>query len=417
MTATPSDTAQNRGRRTSHFKLDVWIPYIATALCIWLSWQCIQLLLAARSPPAMAVRVAPRSPVALGRAAEQELVARRPENAEALAFAALSVAPFDVRAMRIAGLAAAERGDTAAADQILTLAGNWSLRDTPTHAWLVAERLRQGSYTSAFAHADTIARRSIDAQPRIFNLFTTAALADSRSIPVITRLVGQRPPWRWAYVKSLAEAKGGDVVLATMAVALKDTDGRFQNDELQLLFGRWLGEGRIPAIAWLRGQLVDKVALVENGDFSPDEGTPPFTWRLVPASGVTEDIVEDDLQANNTALRVEASGWPTDRMVEQLLLLPPGSYGLKGDWRPEIPAEERGFEWSVRCFEDGREIGLWRTPETEASEKWLAFRTNIVVPASGCTAQWLQLRSWNREEGGRAATWFDRLSIAPARTS
>lgn len=414
MTVTPSDTAHDPGRRTSDFKLDVWVPYIATALCIWLGWQCIQMLLAGRGPPALAVSVAPRSPVALGRAAEQELVAQRPQNAETLAFAALGIAPFDVRAMRIAGLATAENGDTAVADQILTLAGNWSLRDTPTHAWLVAQRLRQGSYTSAFAHADTIARRRFDAQPQIFSLFTTAALDDPRSIPVTTRLVGQRPPWRWAYVKSLAETKGGDAVLATMAVALKDSDGRLQNDELQLLFGRWLSEGRIPAIAWLRGQLVDKVALVENGDFSPVEGTPPFAWRLVPASGVTEDIVEDDLQANNTALRVEASGWPTDRMVEQLMLLSPGSYSFNGDWRPETSADQRGFEWSVRCFEDGREIGVWRTPETEASEKWLAFRTGIVVPASGCTAQWLQLRSWNREEGGRAASWFDRLSVAPA---
>lgn len=417
MTVTPSDTAHDPGRRTSDFKLDVWVPYIATALCIWLGWQCIQMLLAARSPPALAVRVAPRSPVALGRAAEQELAARRPENAEALAFAALGVSPFDVRAMRIAGLATAESGDTAAADELLTLAGNWSLRDTPTHAWLISQRLRQGSYTSAFAHADTIARRSLDAQSRIFNLFTTAALADPRSVPVITRLLGQRPPWRWAYVKSLAETRGGDAILAAMAVSLKDTDGRFQQDELQLLFGRWLAEGRIPAIAWLRGQLVDKVALVENGDFSAVDGTPPFSWRLIPASGVTEDIVEDDLQAGNTALRVEASGWPTDRMVEQLLLLPPGAYSLKGEWRPETAAEQRGFEWSVRCFEDSREVGVWRTPETGASDKWMAFRTDVVVPATGCTAQWLQLRSWNREEGGRAASWFDRLSVAPASAS
>lgn len=414
MTVTPSDTTQDPSRRTSDFKLDVWVPYIATALCIWLGWQCIQMLLAARGPPSVAVRVAPLSPVALGRAAEQELAARRPENAEALAFAALSVSPFDVRAMRIAGLAAAESGNTPAADALLTLAGNWSLRDTPTHAWLIAQRLRQGSYTSAFAHADTIARRSFDAQSRIFNLFTTAALVDPRSAPVITRLVGQRPPWRWAYLKSLAETRGGDALLAAMSVSLKDTDGRFQDDELQLLFGRWLAEGRIPAIVWLRGQLVDNVALVENGDFSDDDGTPPFAWRLIPASGVTEDIVKDDLRADNTALRVEASGRPKDRLVEQLLLLPPGAFSLKGAWRPESAAEQRGFEWSVRCFEDSREIGVWKTPVTEASENWMAFRADVVVPATGCTAQWLQLRSWSREEGGRAASWFDRLSVVPA---
>lgn len=414
MTESPSGTTGEPDRRTSDFKPDGWIPYVAAALCIWLGWQCIQMLLAQRSPPALAVRVAPRSPVALGRAAEQELIARRPENAEFLAFAALGVSPFDVRALRIAGLATAENGNTAAADQRLTLAGNWSLRDTPTHAWLISQRLRQGSYTSAFAHADTIARRSADAQAGIFNLFTTAALSDPRSVPVITGLVGKRPPWRWAYVKSLVETKGGDAVLAAMAVSLKDTDGRFQQDELQLLFGRWLAEGRIPAIAWLRGQLTDKVVLVENGDFSAVDGTPPFSWRLIPASGVTEDIVEDDLRAGNTALRVEASGWVPDRMVEQLLLLPPGAYSLKGEWRPETAAEQRGFEWRVHCFEDSREIGVWRTPATEASDKWMAFRTDVVVPATGCTAQWLQLRAWSREEGGRAASWFDRLSVAPA---
>jgi hypothetical protein len=113
-----------------------WAPYVLTALAIWLGWQIVTALVVQRAPPESAVRIAPGSAQALSRAAEAELIAERPDQAADLAILSLRAAPFDVRALRVLGLVRA-RTDEAAADELLTLAGNWSLRDDPSHAWLM----------------------------------------------------------------------------------------------------------------------------------------------------------------------------------------------------------------------------------------------------------------------------------------
>ena len=110
-----------------------------------LGWQIAIQPLMQRAPAQLAIRVAPGSPLVLRRAAESELAARRIDNAAALSRDALVRSPFDVRALRVLGLTEARAGREDQADDILTLAGNWSLRDDPAHAWLVERRLRRGA--------------------------------------------------------------------------------------------------------------------------------------------------------------------------------------------------------------------------------------------------------------------------------
>ena len=131
----PRSPASTRGV-TQH------IGYGLLALSVWLAWEVLKAPVAARAPPSIGVRIAATSPEVLRRAAEAEFTAGRPGNAEALAEESLVRAPFNARALRVRGLAAAEAGETEQADQLLTLAGNWSLRDDPAHAWLVEYRLR-----------------------------------------------------------------------------------------------------------------------------------------------------------------------------------------------------------------------------------------------------------------------------------
>src|SRR5690606_6261812 len=106
--------------------------------------------------------------------------------------ARLRQSPFDVRALRVAGLVAARNGQDELANEVVTLAGNWSLRDDPAHAWLIEYRLRRGDDGSAFAHADTLVRRREDVRTQVFDLFTTAANSDPRSLPVLIDLLSVR---------------------------------------------------------------------------------------------------------------------------------------------------------------------------------------------------------------------------------
>ena len=218
--ADPASRAGGRGWLTEY------APYALTIGAIWLGWQILLQPVIQRAPPELAVRVAPGSPLVLQRAAEAEFVAgekdddaRRYDNAASLARDALALAPFNVRALRVVGLTEARAGREPIADEILTLAGNWSLRDDPAHAWLVEYRLRRGDYASSFAHADTLARRREDIRPQIFRLFTLAAATDTaRALPEVARLLDARPPWRQSYFDSLYVSGEGLQVAANLAV-------------------------------------------------------------------------------------------------------------------------------------------------------------------------------------------------------
>ena len=224
-------------------------PYALTIGAVLLAWQIAIQPLIQRAPVETAIRIAPSSPQLLGRAAEAEYVAGRYENAAILGRTALARSPFYVKALRVIGLTEARAGRADQADEMLTLAGNWSLRDDPAHAWLVEHRLRQGDYASSFAHADTLARRRPDIQPQVFRLFTTAAAHDpQRALPVIVRLMASGTPWRGDYFRNLNATLEGLQVSATIATMLQATRSPTTNEELEPLYLSLLANGQIDAV-------------------------------------------------------------------------------------------------------------------------------------------------------------------------
>lgn len=391
-----------------------WGPSILMVIAIWLAWQILSALLITRAPPSIALRVAPSSALTLARAAEAELVARRVESAAVLAARSLAIAPFQVRAVRILGLAEADRGRDVEADALLTLAGNWSLRDDPSHAWLVQRRLEQGNYRSAFGHADTIVRRRPDTAPMVFNLFTTAATLDERAEPFLAERLAVSPPWARGYLRSLYEKPESLGLLPRLAIRVETTPGRLDNAELGVLYRNWLAAGRIPGLTYIRNALdrPPTSLLVVDGDFSEDPGVDPFSWAFGVGPGLSVIVIEDDLRSDNTGLRIEYNGQGSAVLAEQLLLLKPGRYTLRGQSRAETPAPPR-MEWTVACFETGDAVGRFRQPQAEAGQDWRGFQLDFVVPPERCTAQYLQLRP--RPEFGRAIdiVWYDDIGVSP----
>ena len=102
--------------------------------------------------------------------------------AQALARRALAAQPFNVEALRVIGLVAAARNGPESADQIMTLAGDWSLRDGPAQVWLFQQRLRHRDYGSAFAHADALLRQYSEVEAPLFKVIAAIAQADQTAI-------------------------------------------------------------------------------------------------------------------------------------------------------------------------------------------------------------------------------------------
>lgn len=389
-------------------------PWVLTIGAVLLAWQVAIQPFMERAPAAVAIRLAPGSPMVLRRAAEAELLAGRVDNAASLGRDALARSPFNVRSLRVVGLTEARAGRTDAADEILTLAGNWSLRDDPTHAWLVEHRLRRGDYASSFAHADTLVRRREDIRPRVFSLFTLAAVSDrERALPVVARLVAARPPWRQAYLDSLYTTTDGLQVAAALAVMLQSSSAPLTNVELRQFYMQLIDKGQLQAARTVRERLnrPPSTTAVSNGGFGDAEAPEPFQWRLAQHSGVIAEIVPDDLRPTDPALRVEYDGFSPARIAEQLIFLSPGRHRLTAEARSEAGDPAARLAWTVTCAPG--DLTILAAPSAPAgAAAWKPVSAAFTVP-SGCPAQWLRLETRADDRRTPVVAWYDRVAIAP----
>jgi len=382
-----------------------------------LGWQIAIQPLIQRSPVELAIRLAPGSPMVLRRAAEAELAAGRNDNAAALSRHALVRSPFDVRALRVLGLTEAKAQREDAADEILTLAGNWSLRDDPAHAWLVERRLRRGDYGSSFAHADTLVRRREDIQLQVFHLFTTAAAADpQRALPVVARLLAASPPWRPAYLAGLNQSPEGLQVAGNLAILLQAGRAPFSNQELQELYSALMNAGGIEALQIVRGRLnrPSLDTLVTNSGFDEVDHPGPFQWRLYEKAGIAAEITADDLAPANVALRVDYDGYATGTIAEQMVYLAPGTYRLTAVVRTESGNPAARLAWTLSCATVGGGIKASTPagPPGSATNAWTAMSGRFEVSAS-CPAQWLRLETRADDRRDPTLVWFDQVKLTP----
>jgi hypothetical protein len=387
-----------------------WAPYVLTALAIWLGWQIVTALVVQRAPPESAVRIAPGSAQALSRAAEAELVAERPDQAADLAILALRAAPFDVRALRVLGLVRA-RTDEAAADELLTLAGNWSLRDDPSHAWLMNRRLRVGDYVGAYGHADTLARRRVELRPTLFRFFTTAAALDPRAMPALIDRFGVMPNWRGDYFDHLRTQADGPQIQASLAVALNDRPGRMTDLELEAIYSDWAATGRLPGLRALRTRLArPPLTPLHDGEFDDPPGPAPFRWVTGTAAGLSASLTEDGSRDGQKALLVETDGFGVDDATVQLLMLDPGPHVFSAAWRTEAGGDDPRMTWTLTCLESGQTLFSWAPDDAEA---WRRRREPFVTPSVGCTMQRLKLTTSRGERRSTIVVWFDHFRIDP----
>ncbi len=385
--------------------------FVLVAVTVWLGWQVVREMAVARLPVAQAIQLSPNSPTVLSRAAEAEFAADRLDNAEYLAGQSLGRAPFNVQALRVLGLTAAENGQKPRADDMLTLAGNWSLRDDPSHGWLIDYRLSRGDYHSAFAHADTLVRRRDDLKPQLFRLFSVAASTDARAMPVLVTLLATAPPWRTDYLNGLYQTDAGLGLAANLAIALEATSTPFSKPELAVLYHQLLAGNRLAAMAVVRERLGrGEAGVLVNGDFSAPTEAVPFEWQLFNAGGAVAEILPDDVRGDS-ALRAQFGSYASAPLAQQLIQLAAGTYRFSGQMRAETGDPGSRLAWGVYCFESGARLGESRTVTAPGDTGWKTFTFTIEVPTQGCTAQWIRLVPKPGERRIKVVGWYDRFAI------
>lgn len=408
-------TSQRRTARNGA----AFVGYGAIALAVWLGWEVVKVPVVQRASPAVALQVSPNSPEALRRGADAEFKATRAANARALATDSLRRAPFNARALRVWAQSEDVVGDKAVANEAMTLAGNWSLRDDEAHAWLMVQRLRQGDLLSAFAHADTLARRRPDLSDNLFNFFSEAVARDPRGAVPLASIMSADPPWRGDFLGYLNGKPNGTVSLGYIALALEKTRQPLTTAELSEVYARWVKDGQLEGLKRLRDELgrPAKGRVPQDGAFdAPIDSLPfPFGWRIALAPNFDGAIMADDARSGNQALRTSYNGFTTGILVDQMMYLTPGRYSLAYDVRSETPQSGSSSTWAIVCAESGTDlIANAQTSDSVATLDWSRRRISLDVPTGQCSAQWLRLQVVPDDERQQSGIWYDNIVIAPA---
>jgi hypothetical protein len=381
------------------------------ALASWLAWQAVRPALAAKLPPVVGVRFDPASPEALARAGEAELAAGRDSQAAVFARNSLAGAPFNVPALRVLGLAKAA-SDVVRADRLLTLAGEWSMRDIPTESWLMQRRLDQGDIAGVIIHADRLGRVREELHPALFPLFDAVA-ADPRGAMIVADRLSREPMWRPSYIGLLAHADKGEVIGPRLALALQRTAAPMSDQELSVVYGRLYSLADFNGLRQLQADLKRPPAsLLTDGDFPQSPSGPaPLTFSYQSQSGLEAVAAPAPGKSEgDTALRLSFDGFTPGIAASQLILAAPGAYRLSGQSRWETQAIAQPPVWAIICSGSSQRIG--QAAPSGPPGAWTAFQADFVVPAERCPAQVLILQTAAGDHRTDAVVWFDDLRIA-----
>lgn len=387
--------------------LAVSVAVVALAL----AWQIGSEALVQRLSTASALEIDPMSASLATKTAEGEFAAGHPGLALGWARKALTVQPFNVVALRVAGEVISST-DPVRANQAMTLAGNWSLRDGPAHVWLFEQRLRHLDYASAFAHADTLLRRIDEARPALLQLLASVAEADPRSLPPLASRLAADPPWRREFFADLAKRPTDIHTAEALMIALHATNHPANNQELASILNALVSAGRYQeADALWRHVSVGASARSQpyDGNFSNPGGPEPFAWMIAAGGGATMTLTHtDDETPPRTALRVQYDGYSPLGSAKTFMLLAPGVHTLGGYMRNDSALGADKLGWTVSCADDSRVIAEVKGPPVSNTGTWQQFATRFSVPGSGCSGQWLQLTAYPGERRTDIGLWYSR---------
>lgn len=379
----------------------------AGLLFIALAWSVAVQAAIAVLPADLAARFAPGSPAVLTRQAQTELAARRPDAAQVLARRALARQPFSVDALVVLGLARDQRGDHALADDLLTLAGNWSLGEARAHLWLFDRRMRLGDYPSALAHLDAVLRSRPDRRPALFELLQDLALADPAIAAATADRLALAPNWRAPFLAYLGASDAGRGVAATLAASLHAAGKDLTRDETEALLRALLASrdyGRLSGLA----RRIGVPAALSDPDFRGSDNPLPFRWELLGGAGASVEIVTGP-EATSGVLTVQYDGYSADGLVRQLTFLPPGPYRLGG--RATFEGDPARLRWAVQCLDSGAHVSI--RPNAVAAGGSGSFSGSFEIPPSGCELQWVQLLTDPAERRSEVVAAYESVRIRP----
>lgn len=355
-------------------------------VALLLGVEVIRLSLSAafvESRPALASRMAPDSADVLASKAMEQVGqaaanggSPTPETFYRLR-SLLTRSPLRTEPLLVQAAMSERAGDYATAERLLLTARMRDPRSLPALYLLADVWLRQGKVVDGLREMAVLSRllpgTSVQLVPALAEYARTPGASEE-----LSEVLTENPQLKKPLLVALsADPSNTELILKLADGQISPSDPGTRAWESRLLSGL-IGRGDYrPAYGlWRRFSGLGSTApqLLFNGGFETLEAPPPFNWNLSSSSaGIAE--------MGNGSLRILYYGRDTITLAAQLLLLPPGTYRLEVHASGQVAPGS--LVWRIQCAKGSL-----------LTEKTIDVQTDALiftVPASGCSAQWLQL--------------------------
>lgn len=397
---------------------DILLAVGLTAIGAALAWALLTQTMAeslSKDHPARALAWSSNNAGALSRMAETG----PPAGAETFARRAIAADPMEGAAFRTLALAAEQRGDKAAAERLMTIAGRRLKRDIPAQTWLIRDDVSKGHFDSALERIDGLMR----AWPYSMQDRMTAALtglaSDAQASKAVARRLEADPPWRTRFLIDLSQNAVDPTAPFAIFSALQSSKSPPTRIEGEAYIGRLVRERLFQQafLTWVQllpPEGVRNLGDLYDGAFEGLPGPAPFNWQMMAKDNASISEAPD---REGKALSLMFSGGKAPvSQARQMLVLPPGNYVLSGDMRAQQVNTVRGLAWIIRCAE-GSGTPIATSPALDADSGWKPFSVAFTVRPDACSAQWLILQQAARGASEARPTgefWYDNLKITRA---
>ncbi len=330
------------------------------------------------------------------------------------AIGSLQRAPLIEEPFLLAALHSLIREDPARAERLLIEARKRNPRSQVPRILLLDRHLRAGRMREAAGEITAIGRL-VPGTTQVLVPQLAKFAEDPKTRGALAEVIKSDPNIRAVLLNHLA-ANGADPdVVLDMAGSVKPLPASVPSPDWQrLLLDSLINKGDIKRarLLWERFAGTSGTAArstLYDANFQRLSGPPPFNWEFVSsAAGVAEPT-------KASALQVEYYGRADARLVSQLLTLKPGRYKLSFRATGDTPERGSNVSWRVSCQPGSAELAAIPIANLSCAPK--QFGGDFVVPATGCSGQWLRLTGTPAEFPATHSITISNLQVRPAGAS
>ncbi|WP_156362441.1 hypothetical protein [Sphingomonas sp. Leaf208] len=330
-------------------------------------------------------------------------------KAAALSRAALRNDPTAVSAAATLGLVTLAQGDVANGKRLLAYAQMLSRRNFQTQLWSIEEAVGRGDVAGALRWYDIALRTKPDVSNILFPVLAGASHDPAIRTALVQTLAGN-PLWANSYINFAAGQKDDPKSTASLFVDLRAHGVTIPASAQAAVINILLNAGNVDQ-AWRYYATirpgVDRTRARDPRFAAMLETPSAFDWTTLSDNSIAISI-QRTREGGMFEFSMPASiGGP---VLQQIQLLPPGSYRLAGH-SDGIAQDANALPyWMLTCRSNGSELG--RVPVPNSAQTRGMFVGTLTVPAN-CPVQTLTLFAQPSDKIGGTSGQIYRVALTP----